>query len=322
MTNPETAPLTRRNAALLAVCAGLASAALFMLVLSGNVIGLLAAQLIPLPIWLIALAAGSTAAAISVGTATLLLSALIAAPVGIGFLVGFGLPVQFLAWIALMGRNMPDGGREWLSTGWLTTAWVACGAVMIVIAIMALPGESGAAEEEIRSAFSRLLGTALGQAGMPADVSDVIEMMAALPAIIVVSWMLVHLVNGVIAQAILVKLGRASRPTPTAASLVLPLDVAAVLAFAAAFGAFGQDPGLAYIGRNLLLITACAYLLAGFAAAHRWTAAFKHRRWVLGGVYASAVLLQYPLVALTLIGLIDQLAQARQRFAGKDPTGV
>lgn len=319
---PETAPLTRRNAALLAVCAGLASAALFMLVLSGNVIGLLAAQLIPLPIWLIALAAGPTAAAISVGTAALLLSALIAAPVGIGFLVGFGLPAQFLAWVALMGRNLPDGGREWLSTGWLTSAWVACGAVVIVIAIIALPGEPGVAEEQIRSAFSRLLETALGQAGMPTEVSGVIEMMAALPAIIVVSWMLVHLVNGVIAQAVLVKLGRALRPTPDAASLVLPLDVAALLAFAAAFGAIGQDPGLAYIGRNLLLVTACAYLLAGFAAVHRWTAAFKHRRWVLGGVYASAVLLQYPLVALTLIGLIDQLAQARQRFAGKDPTGV
>jgi len=322
MTNPETAPLTRRNAALLAVCAGLASAALFMLVLSGNVVGLLAAQMIPLPIWLIALAAGPTAAVISVGTAALLLSSLIAAPVGIGYLVGFGLPVQFLAWVALMGRTLPDGGREWVSTGWLTSAWVACGAVVISIAIVSMPGEPDAAEEQIRSTFSRLLETTLGQAGMPPEVSGVIEMMAAFPAIIVVSWMLVHLVNGVIAQAVLVKLGRAMRPTPTAASLVLPLDVAAVLAFSAAFGAFGQDPGLAYIGRNLLLVTACAYLLAGFAAAHRWTAAFKHRRWVLGGVYASAVLLQYPLVALTLIGLIDQLAQARQRFAGKDPTDV
>ena len=319
---PETEPLTRKKAALLAVCAGLASAALFMLVLSGNVIGLLAAQLIPLPIWLIALAAGPTAAAISVGTAALLLSALIAAPVGIGFLVGFGLPAQFLAWVALMGRNLPGGGREWLSTGWLTTAWVACGAVVIVIAIFALPGESSVAEEQIQSAFSRLLETTLGQAGMPTEVSGVIEMMAAMPAIIVVSWMLVHLVNGVIAQALLVKLGRALRPTPAADSLVLPLDVAAVLAFSAAFAAIGQDPGLAYIGRNLLLVAACAYLLAGFAAVHRWTAAFKHRRWVLGGVYASAVLLQYPLVALTLIGLIDQLAQARQRFAGKDPTGA
>jgi hypothetical protein len=194
--------------------------------------------------------------------------------------------------------------------------------VVIVIAIFALPGESSVAEEQIQSAFSRLLETTLGQAGMPTEVSGVIEMMAAMPAIIVVSWMLVHLVNGVIAQALLVKLGRALRPTPAADSLVLPLDVAAVLAFAAAFAAIGQDPGLAYIGRNLLLVTACAYLLAGFAAVHRWTAAFKHRRWVLGGVYASAVLLQYPLVALTLIGLIDQLAQARQRFAGKDPTGV
>ena len=322
MTMPETAPLTRKNAALLAVCAGLASAALFMLVLSGNLLGLFAAQMIPLPIWLIALAAGPTAAVIAVGTAALLLSALIAAPVGIGFMIGFGLPVQFLAWVALMGRTLPDGRREWLSTGWLTAAWVACGALVTVTAILALPGDSGAAEEQIRGVFSRLLETALGQAGMPTDVTGVIEMMAAMPAIIVVSWMLVHLVNGVIAQALLLKMGRALGPAPTAASLVLPLDVAAVLAFAAAFGAFGQDPGLAYIGRNLLLVTACAYLLAGFAAAHRWTADFKHRRWVLGGVYASAVLLQYPLIALALIGLIDQLAQARQRYAGDNPTGV
>jgi uncharacterized protein YybS (DUF2232 family) len=193
--------------------------------------------------------------------------------------------------------------------------------VVIILAIFALPGEPGAAEEQIRSGFSRVLGNTMGQSVLPTEVSGVIEMMAAMPAIIVVSWMLVHLVNGLIAQAVLVKLGRALRPTPSATSLTLPLDVAAVLAFAAAFGAFGQDPGLAYIGRNLLLVTACAYLLAGFAAAHRWTAAFKHRRWVLGGVYVSAVLLQYPLVALTLIGLIDQLAQARQRFAGNSPTG-
>ncbi len=322
MRIPEQAPMTRSAAAVLACCAGLASSALFLLVLSGHPLGLLAAQLIPLPIWLIALSAGPTAAAISVGTATLLLSALVAAPVGIGFLAGFGLPAQFLSWVALMGRPRPDGEREWISAGWMTTAWVGCGAVVIVSAIVALPGDPGEAETQIRQTFSRLLEVALGQAGMPTNVAEVIDMMAALPAIIVVSWMLVHLLNGVIAQAVLVKLKRAARPNPTAASLVLPLDVAAVMAFAAAFGALAQDPGLGYVGRNLLVVMACAYLLAGFAAIHRWTAAFKHRRWVLGGVYAAAVVLQYPLVALTLIGLIDQLAQARQRFAGKDPTSV
>lgn len=314
--------MTRLQAAMLAGGAGMASSALFMLVLSGSPIGLLAAQLIPLPIWLVALAAGPMAAAIAVGSATVMLSVLIAAPVGIGFLAGFGLPVQFLSWVALMGRSRPDGGREWISAGWMTTAWVGCGMVVVVTAIIALPGEPGVAEEQIRQTFSRLLETALGQPGMPSEVSGVVELMAALPAIIVVSWMIVHLLNGIAAQAILMKLGRALRPNPTAASLVLPLDVAAILAFSAAFGVVGQDPGLAYIGRNLMVIMACAYLLAGFAAVHRWTARFKQRRWVLVGVYASAAVLQYPLAALSLIGLIDQLAQARQRLAGEDPTSV
>jgi hypothetical protein len=282
----------------------------------------LAAQLIPLPIWLIALTAGPTAAAIAVGSATVMLSVLVAVPAGIGFLAGFGLPAQFLSWVALMGRPRPDGGRDWISAGWMTTAWVGCGMVVIVTVIIALPGEPGMAEEQIRQTLNRLLETALVQPGVRDEASGVVEMMAALPAVIVVSWMIVHLLNGIIAQAILVKLGRALRPNPTAASLVLPLAVAAILAFAAAFGAFGQDPGLAYIGRNLLVVTACAYLLAGFAAVHRWTARFKQRRWVLIGVYASAAVLQYPLAALSLIGLIDQLAQARQRLAGEDPTSV
>ena len=222
-----------------------------------------------------------------------------------------------------MGREQPDGGRVWTSAGMLTAAWAGFGMVAITIGILALPGETDGAEAQIRLAVTPMMAAALDQAGMPAEMADsVVSMMAALPAIIIISWMLVHLLTGMIAQGILVRMNRAARPTPTAASMILPLDIAAAFAFSAAFAVIGQDPGWAYLGRNLLVVAACAFLLAGFAAAHRWTEAFKHRRWILGGVYASAVVLQYPLLALALIGLIDQLAQARQRFAGEDPSGV
>ena len=313
MTNPPNMPISRNNAVLLACGAGLAAAVLLMV----------AAPLTPLPVWLVALAAGPVAAAITIALATALLSILIGLPVGLVFLIGFGMPILFLSWIALMGREQPDGGRVWTSAGMLTAAWAGFGMVAITIGILALPGETDGAEAQIRLAVTPMMAAALDQAGMPAEMADsVVSMMAALPAIIIISWMLVHLLTGMIAQGILVRMNRAARPTPTAASMILPLDIAAAFAFSAAFAVIGQDPGWAYLGRNLLVVAACAFLLAGFAAAHRWTEAFKHRRWILGGVYASAVVLQYPLLALALIGLIDQLAQARQRFAGEDPSGV
>jgi len=313
MNTPPKTPISRNGGIMLACGAGAASAVLL----------LVAAPLTPLPIWLVALSVGPLMGAVSVAMTTVLLSLLIGAPVGLVFLAGFGAPILFLSWIALKERVLADGKRDWMSAGWLTTAWAGFGMVAIAIAIFALPGDPDAAEEQIRQAVSPLMGAALEQAGMPAEMAgSVVDMMAALPAIIVISWMLVHLLTGMLAQAILTKMNRAARPTPRSASMVLPLDMAAALAFSAAFAAVGQYQGWAYLGRNLLVIAACAYLLAGFAAAHRWTAAFKHRRWVLTGVYASAVVLQYPLLALALIGLIDQLAQARQRFAGEDPTGV
>jgi hypothetical protein len=310
MNNPSNMPISRNNAVLLACGAGLASAVLLMV----------AAPLTPLPVWLVALAAGPMAAAITVTLATALLSILIGLPVGLVFLIGFGMPILFLSWIALMGRDLPDGKRVWTSAGVLTAAWVSFGMVVITIGILALPGETDVAENQIRLAVTPMMAAALDQAGMPAEMAgSVVNMMAALPAIIIVSWMLVHLLTGMVAQAVLIRMNRAARPTPTAASMVLPLDIAAVLAFSAAFAVIGQDQGWAYLGRNLLVVAGCAFLLAGFAAAHRWTAAFRHRRWILGGVYASAVILQYPLLALALIGLIDQQAQARQRIAGEDP---
>jgi hypothetical protein len=60
-----------------------------------------------------------------------------------------------------------------------------------------------------------------------------------------------------------------------------------------------------------------AYAIIGFAVLHSVTLGMNSRPFVLGGIYVAVVVFGWPVLAMTLLGLLDAAFDLRGRAARK-----
>jgi predicted membrane protein DUF2232 len=307
--------------------AGTCSALLSATVLSGTGFALLLATFAPLPIMIAAIGwnhwAGLVAAlAAALGAALALDIASLPS-----FLVGIGLPAWWLGYLALLARPTgPSGELEWYPPGRIVL-WCAglATAMMIVLALLQL-GTDGAS---IQAALHKTLETILRAqmhipAGAPLTVPGIDDpqalidvMVRVAPLFAAMSMALAQLVNLWLAAYVAHVSGRLRRPWPDLVAMRLPTMTALALAAALA-GAFLPDIlGLvAALPAGSLL---GAYAALGFAVLHGITRGLQLRALVLVGVYTIVAVLIWPVLLMTLLGLIDTALDLRGRVASRGP---
>jgi hypothetical protein len=133
---------------------------------------------------------------------------------------------------------------------------------------------------------------------------------------IVMSWMLMIVINSVIAQSTLVASARNFRPTPRYSSFELPRWLAAIAAAALVAWLLGTDD-VAFVGRTLTLIFAAPYFLLGLAVIHQLARRWPARRVFLTVFYIMLLLLMdWPSFAAVVgLGFAEQWLGLRRRYA-------
>jgi hypothetical protein len=109
--------------------------------------------------------------------------------------------------------------------------------------------------------------------------------------------------------------GRLARPWPDLAALTLPPTSAGLLAAAIA-GSFLPDLVgvlLGALAASLLM----AFAVLGFAVLHAITRGMSSRAVVLAGVYGVTIVLGWPVLAISILGLAELALNIRGRVAGK-----
>ena len=109
--------------------------------------------------------------------------------------------------------------------------------------------------------------------------------------------------------------GRLKRPWPQISQMTFPAFAPTVLTAAIA-GTFLPD----LIGLLSGVLTASlllAYALLGFAVLHAVTARAKGRGFMLTGLYLTVGLFGWPIVLMSLLGLIETMVALRARFAAR-----
>lgn len=306
---------------LVALGAGASSALLFASMLSGSVAAVALFYLAPLPILIAAMGwshwAGLAAALIA-ATGLLTLGIYPA----IAFLVSAGLPAWWLGYLALLARPAgPAGELEWYPVGRLVLWAAALAALMVLIALGQFGSDLTGIQDTLHGAFERMLRARMripaGEALTIPGVSDpgwLIEtMVAVLPPAATVVAAVTQIFNLWLAARIVQTSGRLTRPWPDLAAMRFP-PVTAV-ALAAAVGA-SFLPGVvgfaaALPAASLLL----AYAVLGFAVMHGLTRHLPGRPIVLGGVYAAVAILGWPVLLMTLLGLLDSAFDLRARVS-------
>ncbi len=309
---------------LIALGGGGLSAAASMAFLAGSPGALVFVYLAPLPLLLVGLGLGAKA-----GTVAAITGFMVAGLTGGAMAAGLygmlnALPAALVVRQALSQRPAgPAGSVDWYPVGSILSWLTILGAAIFLMAVLA---SHAAGQADIGGAIStyldrafEIMAPALGEG----DRANVVATFTPLfPGFVVTSWVVMTAVNGAVAQAVLVRLGRNLRPQTPLAALILPEWMSTLLAASAAVALLG--PGeLEYIGRNLTIILAVPFFFLGLAVIHALARRALPPTTLLAVFYFVFYILLlvtgWAALMVAGVGLIEQWGGGlRRRFAGPD----
>lgn len=308
------------QSSIVAMIGGLVSAVLYGSVLGGSLGALILAYLTPLPLFLVGLGFGVQPAIVAAASGTLFVMATSGSPVAtLVFALGNGLPVWFLVSQALRSRAW-EGGTAWYPPGLLLCHLAAAGATLLLFTFVATLG----AERGLLGLSERFIAETIGAVPGPGlvapDSSDLVGLLSPIfPGGVVFSWMLMLIVNGLLAQGLLSRFERAIRPGMTMTEMDFPQWVSAAFAISMACGVL--LPGhIGYLGTNLAIVLTLPLFFGGLAVVHAYADARPGRRSLLVGFYVVLALFGWPVIAIVVLGFADQWVNLR-RMSSSGPSG-
>lgn len=305
----------RLGSAAIALGCGLGAACLYLTVVLGSPGAFILVYMTQLPLFIAGLWLGAGAAALAGLAASLVLFAasdFIAAAIFTALNV---LPVLLLVRQGLLARRREDGTLAWYPPG-LLTAWLAALALIgMGVAFLLLGGPGGlqtALQELVAHVLDRLTGDSLPQRDQVAATLALV-----IPGVIAASWMIMAFINGALAQGLLARFGVNWRPSPDLATLTLPRWLPLALAIAGAGVAIGGTAR--FVGINMAIALSVPFGLAGLAVLHVAARRLSHPAMALVTFYTLAGLFGWPLLAVAVLGLLENWLGLRRRLA---PQGV
>ncbi len=306
------------NYAVAGIGAGLASALLFAVVITGSPLALLLSYAAPLPVFIAALGWRHLSGLIAAIAGALAIALLMRLPAGLAFAVGIALPAWGIAYLALLGRADEEGHVEWYPLGRLMLWIVGTSALVTLVGAMAIAGD----HETYRLAMERSIGAVLsGQVPgfppprLPASFrpEDVASTLAIWAPFLAGASFVPMLTANLWGAAKAVHLSRRlPRPWPYLPALNLPREA---LGVATAGIALSFLPGFfGFFGMAILGALSSAFMLNGLAGIHQLSVGRPARGLMLGGVYAGLFIgatIIAPLLAI--FGFIDCLLRLRAR---------
>lgn len=307
-----------QRAQLIPLGAGIVAALLHLSVTLGSSGAFMLAYFAQAPIVATGLALGFMPAAVAAAVAAVLVA--VGSP-GVGalslFVLTSAFPVLLIVYFAIQNRvrdgEGEDGAVEWYPLGrllgWLTILALAAFVIAYLVFMGAENGVRGATETYLRN----VLGALRGVQADTAAIDQLISTMAIVfPAVAAASWILMIVVNGVMAQKFLTASGNNLRPMPVYSETEGPVWPAAVIACGALMTIFGGNAG--FFGINLMMIGAIPFFFIGLAVLHSISAAWPGRLLLLIGAYLFLVLLVWPAAIVALLGLIEHWVRLRERM--------
>jgi hypothetical protein len=304
--------------------AGLVSALLFAVVITGSPLALLLSYAAPLPVFVAALGWRHRAGLVAAIAGALALSVALRFQGGLAFAIGIALPAWGIAYLSLLGRTDERGVTEWYPLGRLLL-WIAgTSALVTLVGAIAIAGD----HEAYRTAMERSISSVLSGSvpglpppNLPAGISvaDMASMLATwapflagasfVPMLAANLWMAAKAVN---------LSGRLPRPWPMLAATNLPREA---LFVSGAALAFSMLPGfIGFFGMAILGAMAAAFMINGLAGIHELSIGRPMRAGILISLYLGLLVgatILLPLIAI--FGFIDCLLRLRERRSRPQP---
>ncbi len=303
---------------LIGLGAGAAAALLFASVASGSILATLLFYLAPLPILIAALGWSHRAGLVASFTAAASLGATLGLYFFSAFLIGVGLPAWWLAYLALLARPVGANGSmtlEWYPVGRLVLWAAIISAALVIIAVPNFGTDKESFQAGLRVAFERAIQPRAPGPPLGADMERLVDILvAAIPPAAAVLATLISVFNLWFASRIVRVSGRLRRPWPDLSALTLPPAALGLLAIAIA-GTFLPDLA-GILSRIAAASLFMAYAILGFAVLHALTRGLSFRPVLLIAAYGAVIVLGWPVLAASFLGLAEAAFNVRTRVAG------
>ncbi len=302
-----------RKNVVLAVLAGCLGGLLHVAVAGGGLGSVILGFLAMVPLFAVGLGIGLVPALLAGATGIAIVLASAGWLSALFFALAYLTPVAVLTRQALLNRRDGTGNLEWYPPGMLLV-WLTGLGCLVALFVIVQPTDLAHETEmrdELARAFSQFAAVDPAAAERTADL-----MLAILPGQFAVSWMLMVIVNGVLAQGLLVRFGRNLRPSPVIADIRLPMAIPAAFGLALAIGLFGGT--LSRYGFIAVMILAVPLCMQGLAVVHAFASRFAAPGMLLF-VFYFMLLFGWLLPLVLLLGVIEQWAGLSRRFKRGPP---
>lgn len=303
--------------------AGLVSALLFSVVITGSPLAALLYSAAPLPIFIASLGWNHRSGLFATAAGALAVAVALAPTGGIAFALIIGLPAWWIAYLALLARGDAQGGVEWYPLGNLLLWIAATAAIATVGSALVMTTDY----ETYRSVIARMIENLLNEmvrgkiVALPADiqVKELAQSLApAVPLGIGASFVTTITANLWLAARTVKMSDRLPRPWPFIPSASLPRQALLLLAGAAVVAAMGGFIGVA--ATALVGALFAAFMFSGLCLLHDISRGRPWRLPMLVSVYVALIVMQAVLTPLlALVGLVDTLFGLRRRAALPPP---
>ena len=299
-----------------ALCAALAAGP-SLAVATGSPSSLILVYLSQLPLFIGGLWLGAGVAVAAGVTASIMLLAASNITAALMFAALNVVPVILLVRQALLARTGTAGAIEWYPPGLLAVWLTGLGLTAMAVALLVFGGPDGlqsAVRETLAPALDRLFDESVPGRD---ELANLLAMI--MPGLVAASWIAMTLVNGILAQGLLARFGASWRPSPALGTLSLPrwFPVLPVLAT----GATALGGTMRFLGVNMMIVLTVPFCLAGLAVLHIIAYRFSRPAILLVSFYVLAGLFGWPLLVITVLGLIDALLRLRGRFPLRQSVG-
>ncbi len=304
--------------------AGLVSALLFAVVITGSPLALLLSYAAPLPVLIAALGWRHRAGLVATAVGTLTLAFVLRYQAGLAFAIGIALPAWAIAYMALLGRSDERNVTEWYPTGRLVLWVVGTAALVTLVGAIAIAGDHEAYRTAMERSITAVLSGAV--AGLPPprlpqglSVADVATGLATwAPFLAGASFVPMLAANLWMAAKAVHLSGRLPRPWPFLPATNLPYEALGIMAAGLVLsflpGFFG------FFGTAILGALMSGFMLNGLAGLHEMSIGRPMRGGLLVALYLGLLVgatILMPLIAI--FGFVDCAFRLRARRNQRPP---
>ncbi len=288
----------------IAVAAGLASGLLQAAAVLPGPGAMLLAYIAPLPLFLAGFGMGLQGAAIAILVQTLISLIFAGWTFAAVQIAVYGVPIMVLTRQALLSRSDAQGGTVWYPPGLLLMWLAGMAGVALALAVIGL----GMFSDGLLAQINAMMEPFAAQFPNPDQREMLLSLAAFMPAFFAASWMLGMVINGVLAQGLLVRFGQNLRPSPRMADIHLPVSWLGFMAVALFLATL--DGLLGVCGKTLAAIAIVPYFLLGLGVIHGYVQPWAARWIVLILLYILMILWFVPVI-ITVVGLVFALMRLR-----------